>query len=422
MTDRRARTAVWAGFAVVHGWLAFVGVVLAPRQAFHDVDLYRWWMDLGLNVGLWPVFDGPWVYPVGAIVPMALPGLGSATSTTGYAIGWCLLVTLLNGAAVSALLRRGRTGAFGAGWWLAFIAALGPVAMGRLDGVIAPVMVLALVVAVERPRVAAALMTVGAWIKVAPGILVLPLAASTRRPVRDVVLPAAAVCAVVVGAVAALGGGEHLLSFLTQQSDRRLQVESVAATPWAVLRAIDSSDAVFSLNQSLVTWEVASPAATSTARVLDVALVLAVGAAGVLLWWAGARGRHGAALLPGALLMLTLLVVFNKVGSPQFLTWLAPPVAVAIARSGPASGAGPGTAVGRRVERWVPVAAVLGLVAAALTQVVFPWGYEAYLEGHAGVTAALVVRNALIVALAVVVARALVAVAREPEDARDQPA
>jgi len=397
---RSRSTAVWAAFALVHAWLAYVGVVLAPAASFHDVDLYRWWMWLGTAHGIWPVLDGPWVYPAGAIVPMVLPALGSATSTTAYAIGWCLLVTILDGVAVAALLRHGRRGALAAAWWLAFLAALGPVAMGRLDGVVAPVLVLALLAAARRPRLAAALLTVGAWIKVAPGAVLLPLAVVARRPVRDVVLPAAAVSAVVVAAVAVGGGLADVGSFLTTQTGRGLQIESVAATPWIIGQAVDGSEPVLRLNEELVTWELTPPETTDVAKALDVALALSAGAAAGLIWWAGRRGRAGLALLPGALLLLSLLVVVNKVGSPQYLSWLAPPVVALLAgRSA-------------RWGRWLPSAAALLLVAAGLTQVVFPWGYEDLLTGELGVALALAVRNVLLVGLVLLAVAGLVQAGR----------
>ena len=413
MSPRGRAVATWAAFAVVHLWLAYVGVVLLPAESFHDVDLYRWWMYLGTAEGIWPVLDGPWVYPAGAIVPMLLPALGSATSTPAYAIGWCLLVTILDGLAVAALLRRGHRGALGAAWWLASLAALGPVAMGRLDGVVAPLMVAALLAAVDRPRVATALLTAGAWIKVAPGVLLLPLAVVTRRPLRDVVAPAAVVSGVVLAAVAAGGGLADVASFLTTQSGRGLQVESVAATPWVVAGALGGSGGMVQLNEALVTWELTAPGTAATARALDVVLALSVGAAAGLMWWAGRRGRAGLALLPGCLLLLTLLVVVNKVGSPQYMSWLAPPVAALVASRGS----------GRR--RWVAVVAALVLGAAALTQVVFPWGYLDLLTGEPGVSLALAARNVLLVALVAVAAVGLVQAGREDEpdepDESDEP-
>ena len=69
-------------------------------------------------------------------------------------------------------------------WWTAFLLLLGPVAIGRLDAVVAPLVMLALVAArgPGRTALAAVLLTAGAWIKVAPGALLVPLAAASRRP------------------------------------------------------------------------------------------------------------------------------------------------------------------------------------------------------------------------------------------------
>lgn len=390
--DRRATAAVWVAFFAVHAWLAFVGVVLAPQESFWDVDLYRWWMHLGGHEGQWPVLTGPWVYPVGAIIPMLLPALVTTVDTAAYATTWCALVTALDAVAVAWLLRRGRPGALGAAWWMVYLAALGPVAMGRLDAVAAPVMIVGLLAAARRPRVAAAILTIGAWIKVAPGALVLPLLTAARRPVRDVVVPAAAVCTVVALVTTALGGLPNLFSFLSAQEGRGLQVEAVAATPWVLQHAAGNPDVGVFLNQQLVTWEIVGPGTAATARALNVALALAAGVAAALLWWASRRGDATAVLAPGALLVLTVLVVFDKVLSPQYLSWFAAPIAAALAAR-PRPGGGPG---GSR-PRWLLAAAPTLLVVAALTQWEFPWGYQHMLAGAGAVSVGLAARNVLLV-------------------------
>ena len=317
-----------------------------------------------------------------------------------------LLVTLLDGLAMAALLRTDDDAArtAGAWWWLGFLLLLGPVAIGRLDAVIAPLMILALLAGVRHPRIGAVLLTFGAWVKVAPGTLLLPLALAARRPMRDVVGPALGVCALVVGTVAALGGWRHVLSFLSTQQVRGLQVESVTATPW-VVASLWRDDVAIGLNQGLVTWEVTGPGTAAAARVLDVVLVIGVGAVAALLWRARQEGRAEAALVPGALGLLTVLIVANKVGSPQFMTWLAAPVAVLLT-------------VRVAGERWSRAVAGLVLVAAGLTQLVFPWGYLRLLGGDPLVTAGLVARNAVLLALLVVVTWGLARIARpEPADA-----
>jgi len=184
-------------------------------------------------------------------------------------------------------------------------------------------------------------------------------------------------------------------------------VESVTATPW-VVASLWRDDVVIRLNDVLITWEVVGPGTTTAAAALDMALALAVGLVAGLLWWARTQGRSVAALLPGAFLTLIVLVVVNKVGSPQLLAWLAAPVAVMVGRP-----AAPGA-------RWLRALATTTLAAAALTQVVFPLGYLRLLNGNESITAILVLRNVLLVALVVLAVVGLLRAARA-DDSDDWP-
>ncbi|VEH36546.1 glycosyltransferase 87 family protein [Cellulomonas fimi] len=399
----------------MHAWLAWVGVVWIPQKAFWDLELYRYWMWLGLHEGQWPVLSGDWVYPAGAVVPMLAAAAGGTAGGSGYATVWALLVTALDAGALGVLLHAprlarpvGRSGhrhpheprvTTGAWWWIGFLALLGPIAMGRLDAVVAPVVVVALAVTLRHPRLSSVLLTVGAWVKVAPGALLLAVVVAVRRPWRDVVLPAAVVCVVVVGAVVAGGGAPHLLSFLGEQEDRGLQIEAVGATPWVVW-GLWSDEVERFLNQPIVTWEVSGPGTAGAADALGALFVVGLAACAALLWWRrlhlGPRFWQDAVaqrelVVRGAMLLVLATIVFNKVGTPQYVGWLAPPVAVALALRLP----------GWRVTAWT----VAGVAAA--TQVVFPWGYDQVLAGEPLVTAVLAARNVALVVLLVLTARAL---------------
>ena len=406
---------MWVAFVLVHGWLAFVGLVLIPQEAFWDLDLYRYWMWLGINRGEWPVLSGSWVYPAGAIVPMLTAAIGGTGGGSAYPAVWALMVTVLDAVALAFLLHTRRPDrphepptAAGAWWWLAFLVLLGPVAMGRLDAVIAPVVVVALSIALNHPRITSALLTTAAWVKVAPGALLIALFVAVRRPWRSVVVPAAIVCTVVVGTVAALGGLPHVSSFLTEQEDRGLQIEAPGATPWLVAGLFSTSITRY-LNEPLVTWEITGPGTQGAADVLGALFFLALGASALLLWWRreqlGARMWSGGIartelLVRGAMLLTLAMLVFNKVGSPQYIGWLAPPVAVALALQLP----------GWRTTAWL----VLGTAVA--TQVVFPWFYSEVTAGQPAVTLTLAARN---VALVVLMVHTVVALVRPWED--DQP-
>ena len=97
--------------------------------------------------------------------------------------------------------------------------------------------------------------------------------------------PAAIVSVVVVGTVAALGGLPHVASFLTEQEERGLQIESPGATPVARRRAVLARPITRYLNEPIVTWEITGPGTQGAADVLGALFFLALGAAALLLWW-----------------------------------------------------------------------------------------------------------------------------------------
>lgn len=393
-----SRPAVWTAFLLVHLWLAVIGVWLIPQKAFGDLDLYRYWMWLGMHGFGWPGLDTSWVYPIGATVPLLAAGLGGLAIGHGYAMAWAIMVTALDSLAMAMLLRRSR-GQVGGWWWTGFLFLLGPIAMGRLDAIVVPLLIAALLWSMDRPAVASALLTIGAWIKVAPGALIVPLFWGAHKPWRDVVAPAAGVCAIALGTAIGLGGQEHVLSFLLEQGQRRLQIESPGATPW-VLAALFTHSIKRVLNTEIVTWELIGPGTQGMADLLGLLLPVAAAAAIALLWWKrervglalwADRGKRGELVVRGAMLMTLVLLVFNKVGSPQYMTWLAAPVAVALVLGLPGW---------RTTAKWV-----LGIGAA--TQLVFPWAYDEITYGGAVVTVVLAARNVALIWLLVHTAKQL---------------
>ncbi len=406
----RSRAALWSSFVGVHLWVGFVGVVWIPQRAFWDLDLYRYWMWLGLHDAAWPVLSSDWVYPAGAMVPMLLAAvLGGTGSGAGYAVAWTVLIAGLNAWGVTRLLRHPR-GEVAAWWWVGFVLALGPVGVGRLDAVVAPLSVVALLEAVRRPRLAAALLTAGAWIKVAPGALLASVFYAAQRPWREVVAPAAAVSLAVTVPVVVFGGAPHLLSFMAQQGERGLQVEAPGATPW-LLAGLATASVERYLNQDLISWEISGPGTVAMATTLGVAFMLGLAAAVALLWWCRARLGRRFWVLPGvreqlvadgALLLVLTMLVTNKVGSPQYMVWLVAPVAVALAQGLP----------GWRPTAW----AVLAIGAA--TQLVFPWAYDWIIAGAPAPTLVLAARNVALVVLVVLRVRSLVRTARSGDPLR----
>lgn len=384
-----SRWAVVIGFVLVHAWIVY-GAILRNGEIYGDVTLYAWWADRGLDAHWWPVLNEVWVYPVGALIPVTLP----AAITKGwyaYATVWSLMIVLLNLGAVWLLARRGLLGRIAALWWLAFLAFLGPIFLGRLDGVVAPMILVALLLAHRRPAVAAALATFGAWIKIAPGAVVVALAAtslSVRRLLRQVVLPGAIVSVVVVGLALVGGAGSRAWSVFGEQSDRTLQAESVFATWFSVARFWDPNIKI-EFNQQIYTFEIMGTTARHVADTLDFVLPIVVVLIGLLAFLATRRRPDLVqdVMLLSAAAMLFALVVFNKVGSPQFIAWLGPTVAVALALASPAM---------RRV--WIAPAVGM-LVVGQLTQILYPYHYWEFISAAPWMIVVAAVRNLSVVAL-----------------------
>ncbi|PRZ08352.1 uncharacterized protein DUF2029 [Isoptericola sp. CG 20/1183] len=377
-------------FVVLHARLVHEAITW-QNTIFGDVTLYEWWARYGLDTGQWPVLDYDWVYPAGALVPVVAPSLVT-DGVLGYEIVWTAMIVALNAVATVLLVRSTPRGVLGAWWWLLFLLALGPIFLGRLDGVIAPMILVALVLARRHPRVATAVATAGAWIKIAPGAVVVALAA-TRRDLRDllraVVVPGAIVSAVVVGLALIGGAGTRALSVFGEQGARTLQAESVAGTWFSVARLWDPAVTI-AYNDEIFTYEFQGTEARSVADALDWLLPLVVVVLAGLTWWAARRHPERAyeIVLLSAAAQLVALIVFNKVGSPQFVAWIGPPVAVALAT----------LPAGRALRAWWPPA--LGIVLVAYgTYLVYPVAYGPFLAGEPWMITVEALRNAALVVL-----------------------
>jgi hypothetical protein len=162
-------------------------------------------------------------------------------------------------------------------------------------------------------------------------------------------------------------------------------------------------EVLWDYNEALGTSETWGPGAEVALGVSDWAMPAVVALVGVLCW--RARERATESLLLGSLAMMAGLIAAHKVGSPQFMAWLAPPVVVALC-------------VGARPGFWRPVGVAL-LAAAGLTGWLYPWGYIPFLQGSALMVTVWVVRNVIVV---VVFAVACVALARLGPPLRRAPA
>jgi hypothetical protein len=336
----------------------------------------------GLDLGLWQGISTDWVYPVGALVPIVAAALAGPLL---YQLLWFLMTTTLNATSVYILARGGvgRSGYRAAWWWMLVLLIMSPVALLRLEGITAPLAVIGLTLIARRPAIAAVILSAATWIKVWPAALILALVVACRKRWTVLITGVAFTLAVVI-VVAALGGIQFLASFVSMQSDRGLQLEAPVTTPWLWMSILGVPGTYIWQNMSINTEEVTGPGDTIAAAVTDPAMLLAVALILTLILLAVRRGvAETKLLLVGSLALVTTLVVFNKVGSPQYMLWIAPVIAIGI----------------RENWREWKTPAILMLVIAGLTTAVFPILYLPLVAGNAGAAAILTTRNTLVIVL-----------------------
>lgn len=378
----RRRSVLWPAFLLVHGGiLAVLAPMMLSGDVLSDVRFYREWAFDALQ-GEPRGIVSDWVYPIGALAPMLLAALGG---WGGYMFAWFLLFAGLNAAAFALLTARQtprRTAA--AYWWLAATALLGPVAVGRIDGLTVPLVIIALLLLERRPVAASALLAAATWIKVWPAAVILALLVAWRRRLT-LLATGAAVSALIAAAVTAAGGLRHLLSFIGAQGDRGMQLEAPFTTPGLWQAILGRSDAHIFEDVVINTREVRGALGEPVAALMSPLLAAAAVAVALLLIWALRRGVPERELIAaGALALVSAFIVFNKVGSPQFMLWLVAVTAVGLAWEG-------------RTWRF-PAWLMLGV--AALTTLVYPLFYQALYEDlNTAVAAALTVRNAALLVL-----------------------
>lgn len=378
------RAVLWIAFVLVHlgvGWLGFV----MPNEPMGDVyRVYEPWSAQALRGGGIVGVDAVWVYPQLALVPMVLTHV-VASLVGSYTIAWAVLVTLVDAVAFAVLVGRGcSTGRAVAAWfWLAAIAVLGPVGIYRLDGFTVPVVVLACLWIIGRPWVASLLLAAVTWMKVWPAAVLAAAVIAARR--RGALIGGAlVVSALTLAAVALAGGAANAFGFVSDQTTRGLQVEAPVSMPylWGALLHLDGFWVYYSTD--LLTFQVTGTEIDTVIAAMTPLLILAVAA--VAVWGAvqAIRGVRFVTLFPTlALALVTGFIVFNKVGSPQYLCWLIPPVVVGLVLD--------------RAAWFAPAGLTLG--AALLTQLVYPVLYADILYPAPLAVTLLTLRNLLLVAL-----------------------
>jgi hypothetical protein len=371
------------------GWALTLWVAPWSDERVNDLFVYRSYAEPVLG-GALPYRDVFSEYPPLASPAMVLPGVvgtGAETFRAAFA-GWTLLI-----AAAVVLLCGALAGRTGGGHGRAMVAAaLMPLLCGALVRThfdLAPV-ALALaalwLLCAARPRAGMAVLGLGAMTKFFP-LLIAPvalawLAGQGRR--REAWQGAAALVAVlaVLGAAAVAASPDGALETLRYHLDRPVQVESTPALALLALDGVGLGDAVsVSSHRSdgLLHQADGLVSGALLAALLGVVAMLALLAA---------RRPDPRSLVLASLAAVAAFPVLGKVLSPQFMIWVVPLGALALA------------------WRMHALAAIVA-TAAVLTQLEFPARYFDLVAREPLPLALVALRNAALLAVVAVATGAL---------------
>ena len=400
-TENEALLPAWVWLIV---WLFSRGLmywVWRARCQHISHDVYYYFDQLNTL----PASDALVEYPAPVVWFFQLIKLFSANNAQLFVGVFVLTMFALDALMTVALYRRARLAAL---FWAVFIFNVGSLIWFRMDLIPTVAVTLALVWLARRPFASGAAIAVGAATKLWPALLVVPLLGRNRK-VRQ-----RGFGFVVVGGMLGLAsllfmGWNRSVSPMTWQSDRGLQIESIAAT-WPMIQHSTEGGGGYRLWLSNYNaWEIVGPSVMGWMRFSDLLMVLVFLLTAVIGWLVvlGGVGLPGhtraqaddprsadvrsQAMITAVVAIVCAMMVANKTFSPQYMIWLSGPLAMLVSMRQP-----------RPDLRHSMCLGLLGLGVAALTQQIFPLNYGALLThpGDPATTALLVIRNLTMVLLA----------------------
>ena len=356
--------------SLVISWLATRTLLLlilatkAERFMVGDVYYYHRKLRALFDVGLSQTLNE---YPTPVVWILLLPYGATGGSRVGYLVAFLTFMLLLDAGFTYALYRSaGRRHDRAIDFWLLFVFLIGALSYLRFDLLPAVLAGGALLAARRRPWVTGALAGLGAAVKLWPALLI-PSFLAFRPDRRPAGIAFVAVGFGLAGVSLLAGGWSRLVSPLTWQSGRGLQIESIWGAPLMVARAIRPSGWTVDTSP-FQAFEIFGPGVKFWVQVSNLATLVGL-AVLALLFVRAFRAGGGTPVAVGFLVLTTVavMIVTNKTLSPQYLLWLGGPAAALLLLRGNA------VAEERLAIRRTAYALVL---LALLTHLVYPLLYD----------------------------------------------
>lgn len=385
-TERRVRSTVWFWLA----WLAtrlMMFITYSSKVRFVENDVRYYFSSLEKN----SIHEILIEYPVPVVwLLKAMERLAGGDVDRGLVI---FAVTMILLDAIIAWLLWTRFSRRSAVVWCLTLCAIGPLCWFRLDLIVAAFVGLALFYLIRWPAGSGGWLAAGAAVKLWPALLILPMAGRDKRSVQR--LAGFGVVGLVLGLGSLIHAGwDRSASPMTWQSDRGLQIESVAATLPMLRRATGKFGDYQVFYSPYNAFEITGPGTQAGAQLADIAFVVGVVLTIVAAIAVLVKGRPSATtMVVATTAVICLMITTNKTFSPQYMIWLAGPFA-ALWHVG----------MDRYERRWRLGVVAMGIVTCLLTQEIFPNRYGGLISpefADATVTGFLVLRNVCMLVITV---------------------
>ena len=375
----------WAGRppgqAVATGWLItralmFIILLALETTILNDIHYYFTSLHDAATTGIGHALPE---YPLPVTALLYIPYLMSFGSEQLYHLAFFAMMLLIDAAFTRQLyVQQGRRQSMSITLWLAAGPMLGPLMVTRFDLVPGVLVAASILWLTTRPQLSGAAIAIGTGLKLWP-VLALPAIAAPLRTRMRVISGAVITAAVLITASITIGGWERFISPLRYQSDRGLQVEAPISWPlmaaWSVHRGVWT----IGLSPTSKSEEISGPgehALLALASILTLLALVTIAILALRSW----RAQRTITPQTVAFIVFTsvgLIILTNKVFSPQYMLWLAP---IAIAALAVTTNDASETDHHPIDDDGLARAAVAVLLVGVLTQVIYPLTYFWVLE------------------------------------------
>lgn len=307
------------GYVITRALLILIplGLMFYPGGVLigNDTHLYWTWSEVIL-AGHYPVADPMWQYPPLAGFVFVI----GAHLASDPSLGFMILALLADLVIFGWLLARARTAGSLVSPWAYVIGAVavGPVFLTRFD-IVPTLFAVAALLLLSRPIRAGFMLGVGALLKIWPAFLLVSF------PRKKIPAALAGFLAIAIStSVLLTSWGPGSGTFLTEQGERGLQIESVGGVPYVIANALGYDMTTIFRYGSV---EIDATGAGLVATVIALSGFVAMAVVG----FARLRGRlEHIAGADVALAIVLISIASSRVFSPQYMVWVVGIAAVCL--------------------------------------------------------------------------------------------